>query len=184
MNYAPRNRVWSVAATTTLCVTRESMRDHLRVTDTTEDAAIDGFIAAAQRTVERQTQRLLTRRAATLKLPGLPTGSCPVELPGGEVGTITSFTADGVAVTGALAFGDSPAVLMPSSEWPTVTGSIYPVEIVYQAGFTDCPADLKAAVKMVAAELFERRSIAEMGNLQEVPLSARALMQAWRIRPV
>jgi uncharacterized phiE125 gp8 family phage protein len=184
MNYAPRSRVWAVAAPTTLCVSRESMRDHLRVTDTTEDAAIDGFIGAAQRTVERQTQRLLTRRAVTLKLPGLPAGSCPVELPGGEVGTIASVTADGVAVTGAQAFGDSPAVLLPAADWPTVTGTVYPVEIVYQAGFAECPADLKAAVKLIAAELFWRRTNAEEGSLAEVPVSAQSLIAPWRIRPV
>lgn len=184
MNYAPRNRVWSVAPPTALCVPLGAMRDHLRVTDATEDATIDGFIAAAQRMVERQTQRLLTRRVATLKLPGLPTGSCPVELPGGEVGTITSVTADGVAITGAQAFGDSPAILLPAADWPAVTGTIYPVEIVYQVGFTDCPADLKAAVKLIAAELFWRRTNAEEASLGEVPVSAQSLLAPWRIRPI
>lgn len=184
MNYAPRNRVWSVAALTTPCVALQAMRGHLRVTDTSEDALISANIVAAQRVVERQTQRLLTRRSVTLKLPGLPSLFCPVELPGGEIGAITSVEADGIAVSGVTGFGDSPAVAMPASEWPTVTGDVYPVKFIYTAGFLSAPEDLKAAVMLIAAELFERRANAEGGVLNEVPISAQYLMAPWRIRPI
>lgn len=184
MNYAPRNRVWSVATLTTPCVTLTDMRTHLRFPDNSEDALIVSKVSAAQRSVERYTQRLLTRRVVTLKLPAMATSACPIELPGGEIGTVSTFTVDGVAVTGAQVFGDSPAVILPADEWPTATGTVYPVEIVYQAGFASCPDDLKAAVMLIAAELFERRANAESGSLGEVPVSAQYLMAPWRIRPV
>lgn len=183
MNYAPRNRVWTVAALTAPCVALATMRNHLRITDSAEDALISANIVAAQRTVERRTQRLLTRRTVALKLPDLPSGQCPVELPGGEIGSIASVMADGAAITGALAFGDSPAVLLPAADWPTITGTVYPVTIVYEAGFAECPQDLKSAVMLIAAELFERRANAEGGTLNEVPVSAGYLMAPWRIRP-
>ncbi len=184
MNYAPRNRVWSVAAPTTACVTLADMEAQVRGLDSAESALMDGYILAAQGMVERRTQRILTRRAATLQLPGLPSGNCPVELPGGAVASITSMTADGAAVTGTTVFGDAPAVLLPASEWPVVTGAGYPVVITYQVGFLVAPPDLKAAVMLLASELHERRANAEAGPLSEVPLSAQALMETWRIRPI
>lgn len=184
MNYAPRNRVWSVAALTTPCVSLAEMQGHLRVTDAAEAAQIIGFTMAAQGMVERRIQRLLTRRTATLRLPGLPAGNCPVELPGGEVASLTSMTADAVAVTGTAFFGDSPAVLVPADEWPVVTGEAYPVVISYEVGFAAAPADLKAAVMLLASDLFEHRANSEVGPLTEIPLSAQALMETWRIRPI
>lgn len=184
MNYAPKNRVWTIAALATPCVSLDAMREHLRFPDSLEDAVISGKIMAAQRAVEKYTQRLLTRRTVTLRLPSLPTGACPIELPGGEIGTVSGFTVDGVAVTGAQTFGDSPAVILPADEWPVPVGIVYPVQITYQAGFAVCPDDLKAAVMLLAAELFERRANAESASLSEVPVSAQYLMAPWRIRPV
>jgi hypothetical protein len=108
----------------------------------------------------------------------------PVELPGGEVGSITSVTADDLSVSGVTFFGDSPAVLLPGAEWPVVTGKGYPVVVIYEAGFAICPPDLKAAIKILAAELFERRANSEEGPINEVPLSASVLIEPWRIRPI
>ena len=184
MAYAPRNRVWSAAAVAAPCVPYSAMAEHLRIADNTEAALISGYTLAAQGMIERRTQRLLTRRTATLRLPGLPKGSDPVELPGGEVGSITSVTVDGNAVTGSTFAGDSPAILLPATDWPVVTGQGYPVQIVYTVGFAILPADLRAAVMLLAAELFERRANADATSLSEVPVSAQALMETWRIRPV
>lgn len=184
MAYAPRNRVWSVAAPTAACVTLGEMQAHLRLPPSFEAALIEGDVLAAQGMVERRIQRILQRRTATLRLPSLPSGNCPVELPGGEVGAITSVTADGLPVIGTTFVGDSPALLIPSAEWPTVTGEGYPVTIVYTVGFVAVPADLRAAVMLLAADLFQYRTNSEAGPLVEVPLGAQALMETWRIRPV
>jgi len=160
------------------------MLAHLRLSDSTEAALVDGYTLAAQGMIEKRIQRLLSRRSATLRLPGLPSGNCPVELPGGEIGAITSVTADGGSVTGTTFVGDSPALLLPVDEWPAVTGEGYPVTIVYTVGFLNLPADLRAAVMLLAADLFEHRANSEAGPLVEVPLAAQALMETWRIRPV
>ena len=184
MTYAPRNRVWSAVAATGPVVSGVEMLAHLRLSDASEAALVDGYTMAAQGMIERRIQRLLSRRAATLRLPGLPPVDEPVELPGGEIGAVTSMTADGAAVTGTTFAGDSPALLRPASQWPVVTGTGYPVVITYTVGFVTLPADLRAAVMLLSAELYERRANAEAGPLAEVPVSAQALMEAWRIRPV
>lgn len=184
MNYAPRNRVWSVAALDQPCVDVGAVRSHVRVTDPGEDEDLTSMLLAAQAKVEKYTGRLLTRRAVTLRLPDLPTGNCPVELPGGEIGSLTSFTVDAVALLGVQTFGDSPAVALPVAEWPTVTGTVYPVTVVYQAGFATCPADLKQAIKLLVGDFYTWRGNSEEGSVTEVPMSAKALMDPWRIRPV
>lgn len=184
MTYAPRNRVFSAPAPTVPVVSGAEMLAHLRLSDASEAALVDGYTLAAQTMIERRIQRLLSRRTATLRLPGLPAGDCPVELPGGEVGAITSVTADGVAVTGSTFAGDSPALLLPAANWPVVSGQGYPVVIVYTVGFLTLPADLRAAVMLLSAELYERRANGTEGAMTEVPVSAQALMETWRIRPV
>lgn len=160
------------------------MLAHLRLSDASEAGLVDGYTMAAQVTIERRIQRLLSRRTATLRLPGLPATDEPVELPGGEIGAVTSMTADGAAVTGTTFAGDSPALLLPAANWPVVTGQGYPVVITYTVGFLTVPPDLRAAVMLLAAELYERRANASEAALSEVPLSAQALMETWRIRPV
>lgn len=184
MAYRPRTRIWTPAALSAGIVTLPDLKDHLRVTGLEEDAYITSLGIAATYAVERWTQRLLTVRAATLKLTDLPCSQEPIELPGGTVASVTSVTADGVAITGCTALGDSPALLIPSADWPAVTGEGYPVTIIYQAGFATPPPDLVHAVKLLAANLYENRSPVLSGTISEaLPLSAEWLMDPHRIRP-
>lgn len=184
MAYRPIDRVFTPAANTTLVVTLSEMRDHLRIDSTAEDALIEAYLGAAVATVERWTQRLLVRRQAVLRLTDLPSDFTPIELPGGEVGSVTSVIVDIVTITGTYAVGHSPAVLIPATSWPTVTGDGYPVTITYQVGFATVPGDLTAAVRLIAAELFERRTNAEAVPINTVPMSAEYLMMPHRIRAV
>ena len=105
MAYAPRERIWTVTAIDVPCIEIFDMTEHLRVTGLEETAVIDSLIRAAQGIAEKRTQRLLTRRSTTLRLPGLPVGCMPVELPGGEVGTITSVSPEGDVALAAVRRG-------------------------------------------------------------------------------
>lgn len=174
----------TVAALTTGVVGLAAMRLHLRMdpNDTSEDDQIVACELAAAAAVERHTQRLLVSRAVTLRLPGLPEGRCPVELPGGIVTAVSSVEADGAAISGAVAYGHSPAVLVPASDWPVVTGVGYPVVIQYTAGFATVPADLVAAVKLWSGHLFANRE-AVGAPMSEVPLALQALVAPNRIHP-
>jgi hypothetical protein len=125
----------------------------------------------------------LTPRTITLYLPGLPTGVEPVELPGGFVSALTSVTVDGAAKTGCTVIGHSPALLIPSTDWPAVTGRGYPVTIVYTAGYSAIPVDLLHAVKMIAAEMYEQRETAVSGTTSAAVVCAEYLMAPHRIWP-
>lgn len=181
MVYRPRNRLWTPAALPAAAVTLADLRAHLRVDHVDEDDLIGKIALAATEAVEKWTQRLLVQRQAVLRLPCLPVGLEPVELPGGVVTSVTSVVADGATVTGATAFGDSPAQLVPAAAWPVVTGDGFPVVITYQVGLTAVPEDLRAAVKMIASDLYERRgqSSAQAANLAAI--NAEWLMARHRI---
>ena len=154
--YRPRGRVWQLAAPPSAVVSLADMKEHLRIHHADDDDQIVTAEAGAVAMIERFLQRALIARTAVLRLPGLPIGVVPVELPGGRVATLTSVIADGTTISGATVVGDSPALLVPSSDWPSVEGEGFPVVVTYEVGFATVPADIVVAVKMVAEALFYR----------------------------
>lgn len=184
MVYRPQDRIWTAAAASVAPLSVADLRDHLRVTGEDEDGVIAAFGMAAAAHVEAFTQRLLMPRVCTLQLTDLPAGVEPVELPGGAVVSLASVMADGVAVTGCSIVGHSPALLVPSADWPTVTGDNYAVTITYTAGMTAIPMDLRMAIKLIAADLYENRANSSEMQLREVPTSACLLMALHRIAPI
>ena len=73
------------------------------------------------------------------------------------------------------------AVLVPAADWPSVVGEGYPVTITYVAGFIAVPMDLQHAVKMLVAEMYERRANAVEGPINRAIVSAEYLMEPHRI---
>lgn len=181
MSYRPRTRIWTPAALGAGVVSLDNIKNHLRVSSDDENDYVTDIVTAATYAVERWTQRLLTVRTATLRLTDLPGAREPIELPGGAVASLTSVTADGVAITGGTVLGESPALLIPAADWPTVTGEGYPVIIIYQAGLATVPADLVHAVKMIAADMYDARSSTVEGPTNKAMISAEYLMAPHRI---
>ena len=177
------DRIWTPSDLSQSVVPLSELRLHLRMDGADEDQLIDEIARAATAAVEAYTQRLLVRRSAVLLLSGLPSAKTPIRLPGGQVSAVNAVTVDGVALTGCTAVGQSPAMLIPATDWPVVEGSGYPVSISYTVGYLTCPPDLRAAVKLLASELFERRSNGSGEAIREVPLSAQWLMNQHRIMP-
>lgn len=181
MAYRPRTRIWTPAPLTVGAVLLDDLKAHLRITHTDEDALVTSYGIAATATVEAWTQRALIQREAVLSLECLPTGKQAIELPGGAVASITSVFADGAEITGLSVIGHSPAMLIPSADWPTVTGDGYAVTITYQVGFVAVPFDLQQAVLIFVGELYQNRENSTEGNLSLVPVSAEYLMKPHRI---
>jgi uncharacterized phiE125 gp8 family phage protein len=180
--YRPASRIWQYAAPSTVVVSLSDMKLHCRVDGTESDAAITAFSAAAVAAVEARIQRLLTPRTAVLRLPNLPYGRTPIELPGGAVASITSVVADGETITGYEAIGDAPALLVPTADWPVLSDPKgFPVVVTYVVGYAVPPADLVGAVKLIAGEMNERRENGETGPINPVVVSAEYLIAPHRI---
>lgn len=183
--YRPRGRIWTAAAPAGAIVPLADIKAHLRVTDDHEDDDIIATVAAAVQAVETGVQQLLSVRTAVLRLPDLPSGQAPVELPGGPVAAVTSVIVDGQAVSGAVALGHSPAVLIPAADWPVTTGVNYPVVITYTVGHATVPPDLLAAVKMLAAHWHEHKEAVVVGAAATpLPMGVQHLIGQRRVTPV
>lgn len=184
MAYRPRNRVIEIADPSGDVVSLSDLKIRARIDGDDDDADLMALAKEAVTFVEGKTLRLLFRRQVVLRLPGLPGLRDPVELPGGIVSAVSSVVADGDAITGAAAFGDSPAVLVPGADWPAVTGEGYPVVITYTAGYETVPADLALAVKLLVAHWYKYREAVTDGAPSEVPLGLESILSRYRIRPV
>ena len=184
MVYRPQDRIWTPANLMLCPISVSDLKSHMRVDSSDEDGVIGAIGFAAVATAEAYTQRLFGPRVCTLSLTNLPSGQEPVELPGGVVVALTSVVVDGVTVTGGTVIGHSPAMLIPAAAWPTVTGVGYPVTITYTAGMSYLPFDLQAAVRLIAADLFENRANSSEVQLREVPISAEYLLRRHRIQAI
>jgi hypothetical protein len=184
MAYRPLDRIWTASDAASGVVSLELLKEQMYIDSADQNTLLTLFGDAAVASVEKSTLRLLSSRTCTLSLRGLPTGKCAIELPGGVVSSLTSVVVDGVEVTGGTVIGHSPALLLPSVDWPEVTGDGYPVTITYVAGYSTVPFDLVDAVLMIAAELEQRRSEGFEGSLTKALISAEYLMKPYRIMPI
>ena len=183
MAYRPSDRVFQPAALTSRLLPLEDLLAHLNWPPDRDHDLITAYCVAAQNIVERVTGRLVSSRACTLKLNDLPTEE-PVELPGGVVSSLTSVVVDGVTITGCAVHGDSPARTYPAEYWPAVTGTVYPVTISYTAGYTTIPGALQSAIKIIVADLYDRRESVTPDQAHAAPFAAMELMRLYRIKPL
>lgn len=177
---APKH-IWTIAEPTSAAVNLTALKDQCRVTSPEENALLERMALAATVAVEKEAQRVLVRREAVLRCACLPAGRGALTLPGGVVGEVTAMTIEGEPFTAFEVIGDSPARMIPTADWPAVTQGGYPVSVTYTVGPAAVPADLAAAVFMMAAEMFERRSDGSSDAIGVVPINSAALIRRRRI---
>ncbi len=168
-------------------------RAHLRLSsgfadDTTEDGLLDTYLRAAMATVEGRVSRALFARDFTLRLSHWRDGYAerlPLA-PVTAINAVTLIAADGAETTVAPtryrldADGMRPRIEAAGSALPTIpTGGA--VVIAFTAGFgaswSDIPADLRQAVLLLAAQLYENR---DSGARADLDFGVRALLERWR----
>lgn len=164
------------------------MKTFIRVEHSDDDALIGALIASARLTVEALTGRLLSTQVWRLILDRWP--------PSGEIRTgldpIASFTAricdaDGVDTEldeGQLTLvtGSSPARLrVRNAPVPGLAACGIEIDVICGYGEPDdVPQPLRHAVRLLAADWYERRGAAE-GGQPPVPPQVVALCAPWRI---
>ena len=183
-------------------VTLEELQTHLRA-DTSDNADDDLLISiqqAAREHVEHITRRALLTQTWDYSLDAWPDGNAIV-LPLGNLQNavatapvVTWLDADGTSTTLTWVTdylvqtaGDQCGVIaLPySGAWPT--GTLYPVAPItvrYVAGWTTAalvPASLRAAVKLLAADLYEMRGEPVLGQTVVENKTASRLLAPWRL---
>jgi len=55
-----------------------------------------------------------------------------------------------------------------------------PIEVVYSAGYTNVPEDLKTAIKRIVTDHFDHRGDLTEGTVDEIPRNARSILRKYR----
>ena len=135
-------------------VTRDDLAGLLgRPFAASEQARADRVIDIAEAEVQAYCDRVSIVQQAddVLALSGLRTAE--LELPGGPVSAVSSVEVDGEPVDGWALVGD---VLLRSTSRLVVWGSPYAtLTVTYTHGYEEAPAEVVAAVLLVAARTFE-----------------------------
>ena len=153
-------------------VTLDEVRRQLALGDnTTHDAMLLTYIAAARDYVERYTNRQLVTATWDLQIDWFPLGLEPIYLPRGPLQSVTSITylaaADGASTTWSSAnyrvlTSTDPGKIVPafSVAYPASRWIAGAVTIRFVAGYgaaSAVPAQLKQAILLLVTNLFESR---------------------------
>jgi len=169
-------------------VTLSEVKDHLRVTHTDEDALITGLAVAARNAVEARGQIALVAQGWRLSLDVAPSREfilplAPV-LSVDEVSVVNGAAEWNVLEDSVYDFAPgSPGRIRCKGAWPTPAVSLNGVRIDFTAGWPDglsVPADLKQAVKLLAASFYENREAAGENRVYAIPGAIDALIAPHR----
>jgi len=147
-----------------------TVKSHLKITSTAEDALLQIYINAATRYIEQMSRRSLLTQTWKLTLDNFPNDD-KLELFNGPVQSITSFTTYALDNTPDAAFADyvvdaagDRVLLNNGSVWPTNIRTHAAVEIVYVTGYgaaiTNIPQTLLQAVLKLVGNFYINRDIA------------------------
>jgi len=151
-----------VVESTSMPVTLEEAKLHLKVDGTDEDSIITAYILAATKVCEEYTGLSFTEQTRTIELPNFPCNSKGIPIPYGPVISIDAF--------GYLDADDADQVLEVDTGYTVDDSGIYTLKgvdgwpdggstavVTYTAGFTETPANLKVAVLQLTADMYEGR---------------------------
>lgn len=170
------------------------LKVHLRIDHTDEDALITSCLKAATEWVQNYTRRVIATETWLMVLDDFPSGADPlIFLPFGKIQSVSNIVyADTETTTVTLtgpSSGSSPVgtgyqesiinetapFLLPpySDSWPSVTRVVDPVKVTFVAGYGDTgdspapnfPEGLLAAIRVMAADYYERRSSDDVQNV-------------------
>lgn len=179
---APRWRLIQTAAPSALPVTLDEVKAALRVDFDTDDMVINGYLAAAVEQLDGyggDICRCLMPQTWQMVMSGFPHRHCewrgriPLPLPPVmSVDGVTYYDPSGgiqTLSTGAYqllpgqGLEDAVLILNPGQCWPQTLCADNAVTIEFQAGYpldanvAAIPANIKAAICMIVADLYENR---------------------------
>ncbi|GGB50966.1 hypothetical protein GCM10011316_23790 [Roseibium aquae] len=173
-------------------VSLSEMKAQLRLVSDAEDGLVTGLIASARQYVERTTRRALITQGWRLYLDNWPPGRV-VRLPLAPVRSIGQILVFGEDGTGHVLPGDAytldrssdPARLRVRPGAGPSTGALMGVEIDFTAGYgdgaSDVPADLRQAIRLLAAHWFEHREAGTETVQGSLPFGLDRLLASARV---
>lgn len=132
-------------------------KEFLRVTQTSEDNLISGFIHAATHWVENYIGQRFGATSITEVLEAFPAWIDVNVRPLVSVTSISYVDADGNPATVSNARPIKNRIYAPEGGWPSPK-ELTPITLVYQAGLPLIPEDLEVAILLLTAEYYDKRS--------------------------
>lgn len=168
-------------------VTSVEAKAHLRVTSSAEDTLIADRIKAARRWCERYCRRGFITQTLRLRMDAFPE---MLRLPFGTTASVTSITyVDGDGTTQTLAadryqtdLDTVPARIVPAYgySWPATRSQLAAVTVTYVVGASAADDDVKAALLMVLADLYENREASIIAASYVANPAVQSLLAAHR----
>lgn len=154
------------------------------------DGLIAGLITSAREFAQHYTGRALAPQTLEIALDAFPREAY-IDLPRPPVTSVSSIKyddEDNVERTMSTAdyslstYGDSRRVnLGPDADWPGTYDKVEAVRIRYVTGYANCPRAVKAAILLMIQHLYENPMV-NIGNIvNEVPMSARSLLNTIKL---
>ncbi len=187
------DRIRAVAAAAGDPITLAEAKAHLRVDEADEDDLVTRLIGAAVAKVEgpRGLGLAIMERQWALSLHTFPRS---IVLPLGPVKAVNTITyVDPAGAQQTLDPADyhadlkgEPAEIEPAfgKSWPATRNQRGAVTVTFTAGYSDAatvPDDLKTALLMTVAHLFENRETVHLGSgVTEIPDTAKAILERYR----
>ena len=183
----------------TLPITVDQAKAQSRITavDTSQDDLISLYIQTAVRYAERRLGRQLMTSTYKYVTDCLPDDySKWIELPVSPVQSVTSVQY--IADDGTLTTWDSnlwvsdlisePARIRPiyQGSWPVYQQTLNAIQVTFVAGYgnaSSVPPELKTAILMLTAHLYENRETTTDVALMEVPYAVNAQLDLYRWHP-
>jgi len=169
-------------------VTLDEIKDHLRITHSDEDIAINGYLVAAVRAIEARAGLALMAQSWRLTLDEPPYET--VYFPISPVSAINQVSVKNKAGDDALVDAatyefapGAPGRLRRAAPWPSPGVRTGGVAIDFSAGYAAAdaiPADIVHAVKLLAAHFYEAREAVGEPRLFSVPQTVDALIAPYR----
>lgn len=167
---------------------------HCRIDSTTDHSALQQMVRAATRVAEQYLRRPIMTQTFKQFFDAWPCDDF-IELRRSPLISVThvkTYDDADAATTWASSnyFVDTVSqpgriVVRSTSTWPTYSRTANPIEIQYRAGFgtapSDIPADIRQAVLMLTANLYEHRGETITGTItSEAKEGAFDLLSAYR----
>ncbi len=179
-------------AETTCPWTTSEIKLHLRVDHSTDDDLIAQLMLAATTAAEHYQRRTYITRSRTFYLDSWPTVIRPPYSPLVTVTSIKYYDTDGNQQTLSSANYRVDTYTEPGRiteaygcYWPSIRDITNAIEVIYTSGYgasaTDVPDDIRAAIKMIVAHLYEHRETVSPLQMHEIPMGAKELLMMRRI---
>ena len=176
----------AAAANYATVIPTSELKNHLRVTTSDDDSLINSYRTAACQFVENYCNTRLTSQSvyfyarsfgAIAEFPISPVISvAAVEYNTSQSGSYISYNSSNYYVESSRI----PALIKFITAASVDNNALAPIRITATCGYATTPEPLVQAVRLLVAHFYENRQAAEVGNVREIPLGIKSLMNTYR----